>query len=247
MAGKKKPRPIDVFEDNIADAERLIALTGALLNTRERRMRAERRKSFGEILRIAARDRSKLDCVESGDVFVLLKPRGAVLREHFTEPQLRPLLRQAVVAISAAVESYVAEKACSFIGDAMKNPTERLRGMAVSFGDVLQIETQYKRRSWGYRDLIEEHLERESSPSPSKIGIVMSTVGKKGFWPAVDKHRGVARGLSERQLSELYERRNRIAHAADRAGYGRATLSIDQARAYHLNSKEIVEALEAVL
>ena len=140
MARPTKLKPIDVFEDNIGDADRLIGLTRALANTRKRRMRAERRRSFGEVLRIPARDQDRLDCVESDDVFVVLKPNGAIERQDLTESELRPLLRQAVVAISAAVESYVAEKACSYIGSAMKDPSKRLRELSMSLGDVLDVE-----------------------------------------------------------------------------------------------------------
>lgn len=40
-------------------------------------------------------------------------------RSHFTEIELRQLLRQAVVAAAAAVESYVAEKAKTCVADAL--------------------------------------------------------------------------------------------------------------------------------
>ena len=247
MGRKRKLKPIDVFEDNIADAERLIALTRALLNTRKRGMRAERQRRFGEVLRIPVKDRTKLDCVESDDVFVVLKPNGAVRREHFTESELRPLLRQAIVAISAAVEGYVAEKACSYIGTAMRDPPKRLREVALSLGDMLDIDVKYERRGWGYRDLLEEYLAREASPSPSKIGIVMATVGKERFWARIDSRREVKRGTSEKDLDQLYERRNRIAHAADRMGSGRALLTVVEVEEHYSNAKEIVEALEAEL
>jgi RiboL-PSP-HEPN len=95
--------------------------------------------------------------------------------------------------------------------------------------------------------VIEDYLIAEASPSPSKIGIVFSTVGKKGFWSAVDSKRGVPKGTSERQLEELAQRRNRIAHTGDRIGYGRATLTVEDAERHFTNAKEIVEALETAL
>jgi hypothetical protein len=138
VAGVRQPKPIDVFETNIADAERLIALTRALLNTRRYRMRRELRESIGPRLKVPRRDWGKLDCVESEDAFVVLKADGAIKREHFSEPELRPLLRQAVVAIAAAVESYVAAKACTFISKAWETQPDRLRQMAISLGDVFR-------------------------------------------------------------------------------------------------------------
>lgn len=139
-------RPIEVFEDNITDAERLIMLTTVLLNTRTRRMRRERRERLGTAAGVRKRDLDALDCVESADVLVLLKPGGVASRSHFTEPELRPLLRQSVVAIAAAVESYVAEKAGSLVSEALKNPSRRLLDLPLNLEQVLRIESDYERR-----------------------------------------------------------------------------------------------------
>ena len=247
MAGKAQPKPIDVFESNIADAERLIALTRALKNTRTYRMRRELREAVGPVLKLPKKQWDDLDCVESGEVFVVMKGNGTVRREHFTEPELRPLLRQAIVAIAAAVESYVAEKASSFISDAWTVQPERLRAMALSLGDVLDIEARYQRRFWGYRDLVEQFIEREASAHPAKIGIVLSTVGKKGFWAQIDARRKVGKGRSEAELEALAARRNKIAHTGDRVGSKRAALSVDEVEAHFENAKTIVEAMEKVL
>ena len=247
MPGVKQPTPIEVFDSNIADAARLIAMTRALLNTRTYRMRRELRESIGAALNLPKKDWDGLDCVESGEVFVVLKEGGAVQREHFTERELRPLLRQAIVAIAAAVESYVAEKAHSCISDAWDVQPERLRRIAISVGDVLDIEAKYKRRFWGYRGLVEEHLEQEASAHPDKIGIVFSTVGKSGFWGRLDAERGVAKGTSNRQLEALAARRNKIAHTGDRLGSKRATLAIDEVQEHYENAKAIIQTLEKVL
>src|SRR4051812_30320559 len=101
-----KLTPIEVFEDNIGDAERLLHLTRILLNTRTRQMRRERREAFGPAMKLPRKAWPALDCVESSDLLIVLKPDGDADRDHFSEPQLRPLLRQAIVAIAAAVESY---------------------------------------------------------------------------------------------------------------------------------------------
>lgn len=241
--------PLDVFEDNIADADRLIGLTRVLLNTRSRKMRRELRDSFGRMMRLPRRTWQDLDCVESADVFVLLKPDGAAERAHFDEPELRPLLRQAVVAISAAVESYVAEKAASLVSEALRSDPvpPRLAQMAVKFEDVLWVEKNYQRRGWGHRQLIKEHLISEASPDPGQIGKVFSTVGQSGLWAKVDKQRRVAKGTSETQARALAERRNRIAHAADRAGGGRAQLTLSEVESFYDNAKSIVEAMDSVI
>lgn len=143
--------PIDVFEDNIADAERLLHLARVLTNTRKNRMRRELRGAFGTAMGLPRKHHDQLDCVESAELFVIIKPGATGRCDRFTEFELRPLLRQAVVATAAAVESYVAEKACTYIGSAMRSDQlpKRLAAMGVNFGQVVAIERRYKHRGWG--------------------------------------------------------------------------------------------------
>lgn len=249
MPRPRKPSAIEVFEDNIADAQRLIGLTRTLLNTRKRRMRRELRETYGEAMGLRQRDWKSLDCIESDDVFILLKPGRDIERKHFTEPELRPLLRQAVVAIAAAVESYVAEKACSFIGSAfrLEDLPPRFRAIPLTMGEVLDIESSYRRRRWGQRSVVQRWTEAEASPHPDKIGLVMAVVGKSKFWGKTDSQRGKRAGTSRSQLVALSERRNRIAHTGDRLGSRRAALSLEEVEEHFANAKETVEALEQVL
>lgn len=139
MAGRAKLTPLEVFEENIADAQRLLDLTSSLLNKRQRRMRRELRETFGDAMGISQKLWPDLDCVESVELFIILKPKGKATRNHFDEQELRPLLRQAIVAVAAAVESYVAEKACCYISEAMRSdePPRRLLDIPMSLEDVL--------------------------------------------------------------------------------------------------------------
>src|SRR5680860_752012 len=110
MARSPKPSALEAFEANVADAEMLLALSTALKNRRVRRMRAELRERIGEALGVTRGRRGGLDCIESDDLFVVLKTDGRVSRDDLREEALRPLLRQAVVAIAAAIETYVADR-----------------------------------------------------------------------------------------------------------------------------------------
>jgi hypothetical protein len=244
-----KPTPIEAFEDNIADAERLLALARTLTNARKRRMRPELQDRFGEAMKIAKRRRNELDCVESSHLFLVIKPRGGVQREQFSEPQLRPLLRQSIVAVAAAVETYVADKACCYLGDALRRDPRppRLDRISLTLGDLLRMEEQYVRRGWGRRELVRAHIVDLASTDPDVISQVLAMVGKEKFWGRVDQHRKVKGDTSKRELKSLNERRNRIAHSGDRQGTRRAALSQADAEAHFMNGKSIVEALEAVL
>ena len=231
------------------DARQLIELTKALTNRRKRRMRAELREAFGEAMSVPRRHRDELDCVESDQAFVVLKPEGSMTRERFEADALRPLLRQAVVAIAAAVETYVADRACGMVGPALRGLQlpKRLREMAITLGDVKDVEAAYERRNWGYRAIVETTLRKQASAAPNQVGIVFSTVGVDELWKRVDAQRKVKKGTSHGELSALAERRNLIAHSADWSGRGRASLSSAEVDTFFDTSYEIVEAIERVV
>lgn len=88
-----KPTPLEVFEDNITDAERLVHLAHVLTNNRKRGMRRELRGTFGAAMGLSRKHRDQLDCVESSELFVIIKPGATGQRDLFTEGELRPLLR----------------------------------------------------------------------------------------------------------------------------------------------------------
>jgi len=241
--------PSDVFEDTIADAERLVLLSEALQNERKRRMRRERRQAISSAVRTSKRDQQLLDIAENDQVLIVLKPNSRCTAQHFEEIELRPLLRQAVVAIAAAVESYVAEKAKAFVPDACRaqEPPKRLLDITLTVDDLLDIERRYTRRAWGHYALIWQHIDHAASANPASIGKVFSLVGKTGIWKKVDNCRGVKQGESERQLGLLARRRDTIAHTGDRRGGGKAAIDAREVSAYLANARAIVQALEEVL
>lgn len=211
-------------------------------------MREELREKVGAALGVAKKHRAGLDCVESDDLFVVLKPTGSVSRDDLTEEALRPLLRQAVVALCAAVETYVADRVMELFGPIIKQPDlpARLAELPMTVGDWHAIERDYKRRGWGLRDVVQQRVEGLASASPSEVGKLFSAVGVSDLLKKVDQERSVGKGRSSQQLAEIVERRNRIAHAGDRMGRGRATISVDEVDRYTTAAREIVEALEAI-
>lgn len=247
MARTKRLAPLDAFEDNIADAEALVQYAKAFRNQRTRGMRKELRERIGEALKVPSKKRATLDCLESEHLFVVFMPDGGLGRAQFDD--LRPLLRQAVVAACAALETYVADKAMEFVGQALRanQLPRRLREITLTIGHWVDIEQGYDRRAWGIRALVEETIREMSSTAPSRIGEVLGIVGVKDWSKQVDAARKVAAGTTIRKLEELTDRRNRIAHSADRKGQGRATLDLEEVQTYITLIKSVADALEVVL
>lgn len=243
------PTPLDTFNENMSDAEFLVNLASLLENRRARRMRRELREGIGGVLRLTAKETEQLDCVESDGFFVVLKPGSALKREDLQDS--RPLLRQALVAACAAVETYMFDKAMDQIGPLIRYPdrtTDRLKKLTMTLEDWQRIEHNYERRRRGLREVVvKREIAQLASTSPTKVGHILSLVGVRNWATEVDKKRGVRRGDTVAVLDRITVRRNRIAHTADRAGRGRAHLTVDEVRQDLLALKSFVAAVEDIL
>lgn len=244
----KKLSPYQAFKDNMRDAEALLSYARAFQNKRSRRMRKELRSRVGHALRIKGSQREALDCLESKDLFVVFMPKGDLDRDLFSNQQ--PLLRQSLVAACAALETYVADKAMEFVGPALKADElpSRMKAISLTVGNWASIEGKYTRRGWGIREIVGDHLRETSSTAPNKIGFVLSTIGVKGGWSKqVDSLRSVEPGTTVRELDDITERRNRIAHSADRKGRGRMSSKLKEVEQQIAAIQEVVYALEELL
>ena len=242
----RKPTPIEAYEGNMADARRLVSYARALENQRSnRRMRVELRRRLGGALEYPQRQHDDIDGIESSDLFVVLKPGSSLTRSDFEDRS--PLLRQALVAACAAFETYLADKAMTRLSDVLKGDElpRRLRDIPLTVGRWRGIE-RYERRSWGIRSVIEEHIREHSSTAPSKVGEVLATVGVTNWAKRVDAYRKVAKEQTDKDLKLLTERRNRIAHAADRKGRGRSPIDVGEVERHLAVLDEVVRALEAI-
>ena len=247
MTGVRKPKSREAFDLNMSDAETLVSIAKLLENERINRMRAELRTRIGNALRIPKAKHSTLECLENRQVFITFKPGSAHLRGSLTHENLRPLLRQALVAGCAAVETYVADRTMELLGPVLraKEKPPRLLELTMTVQQYLKVQS-YQRKNWGLRDLVEDQVLLKASTSPSSRGVLMSMVGAPRVWAAVDAKRGVAKGGSEKALETITQRRNRIAHSGDRQGRGRAPITVGEVERDLACLVDIVSALDHV-
>ena len=95
--------------------------------------------------------------------------------------------------------------------------------------------------------MIEKYIRETSSTAPNSVGFVLSTIGVKNWATRIDDLRRVGKGTTVRELDEITERRNRIAHAADRKGRGRASAKFDEILPQVVILKEVVDAINELL
>lgn len=110
MGNRPKNSAREAFDLNIADAQILVELAKLLSNRRSRHMRVERRAKIGQALAIPKRRWDSLACIENDRVFVTFKPGHSDWCDRLDDAGLRPLLRQALVAACAAVETFRADR-----------------------------------------------------------------------------------------------------------------------------------------
>lgn len=249
VAGRSKPSPVEAFELNIADAQWLLDTARALTNQRTRRMRSEMREKVGEALGIAQRHRQGLDCIESSDIFVVIKPGGVVRRDHVRD--LSPLYRQAVVAACAALETYVVDAVLERIGPVVRRRGElppRLGELSLTVDDWKRINDGYKYTRRGLREHVLAPRVREIvSTAPRQVGLALNMINISDWAKKVDLARRKPKGTTVEELDELTRRRNRIAHQGDRRGYGRARITQEETQGYVGIAKGVAEAIEVVL
>ncbi len=164
------------------------------------------------------------------------------------EPPARALLRQAIVAAAAAVESYVAVKAAACLPDALaaKKLPDRLGKLEMPLEKALTAARGRSPRS-AFQSWAAQALEDQASADPGVIGAVFSAVGEGKILQRCDSERMVDRGTSERQMKELASRRNQIAHRGDRTAQGRRKLAVNHVETHVRNARQVAEALEKIL
>jgi len=232
----------------MADAELLLTLAQMLQNDRKRRMRSELRSKVGAALGIPKRSWPQIECLENKQVFVAFKPGAGNLASGLDEAALRPLLRQAVVAACAAVETFVADRVIEHYGKAIKlEPVPpRLLGLTMTVDDWLRIDTIYTRRKWGLRQIVELEIREKSSPTPDVIGQLFSMVAVKDVFKRIDIRRKLDIGTMAKELDAIRLRRNKIAHEGDRAGRGRAGITVAEVEKYLRQVGSIIDGMDAV-
>lgn len=248
-------RAFQNFQINIRDAELLLGYTRAFSNRRTRAMRRELRESelrekVGEAIGVPKKRWDALDCIESGDLFVVFLPDGHPSKDEFGDH--KPLLRSSLVAACAALETYVADLTMPFVGRLITNRKHRklpprLKDINLTLGQWIEIE-EFRRGGKGIKNrVVTPYINEMSSTAPNKIGKLLAIIDVRDWAKRVDKKRGFENGTTEKELIEITERRNLIVHTADRKGRGRGSLKEKDVDRYLENIKSIVNALESVL
>jgi len=230
------------------DAHLLVDLAVALDNFRARRMRKELREKVGAAVGMPKAQWEKMDCIESDEFFLVLKPDSGWTRDHLQDRS--PLLRQAVVAAAAAFETYLADRVIGRIREIMRDKDDfpsRLSKVAMTIEQWRSIE-DYTYHWRGITEVVlQPHVREQASSAPSQVGTLMSMIGIDQWSKTLDSARHLKMGTTVKQLTELTDRRNRIAHEGDRRGHSRAPIDPEWVRSVLDNVENLAKTIESTL
>jgi len=129
------------------------------------------------------------------------------------------LLRQAVVVACTAVESFfwdsLRENALTIVRARRRGADETLRGITLTLDDYLSLEN-YAEPDKRLEQIILKNFERKTLYSTESIDNIAKILTVNNFWEDICKKCGQSINDIRRNLDEIIQRRNQIAHRADR-------------------------------
>lgn len=133
------------------------------------------------------------------------------------------LLRQAVVVSCSALESFIwdilRENALTVIKARGRRADDTLKNITLTLDDYLSLE-DYDDPDNRLRQIILNRFERGSLYDLAKVDEIMQILTVKNFWNQIVAKTGIADKEIKGHLTELIQRRNKIAHRADRPDEG---------------------------
>jgi len=133
------------------------------------------------------------------------------------------MLRQAVVVSCGALESFVwdilRENALTVIKARGRRADDTLKNITLTLDDYLSLE-DYDDPDDRLRQIILNRFERGSLYDLAKVDEIMQILTVKNFWNQMAVKTGIPDKEIKSHLTELIQRRNKIAHRADRPDEG---------------------------
>ena len=136
------------------------------------------------------------------------------------------LLRQTVVVGCSALESFVwdilRENTLTVVKARGRKADDSLKTITLTLDDYLSLQ-DYTDPDERLKEIILKRFERGSLYDLAKIDEIMAILTVKNFWKNVAEHTGFEDRMIRSQLTDLIQRRNQIAHRADRPEEGETT------------------------
>lgn len=162
---------------------------------------------------------SVLRHARNDQVVLVAKATAPIPPSLLVQDGINFLLRQAVVVACTALESFfwdaLRENVLTIVRARRRGADESLRKLTLSLDDYLSLEG-YDDPDVRLRQIILKNFERGTLYDASSIEEIAKILTVKDFWAKVAAKTGNPDKEIKRHIGEIIQRRNQIAHRADR-------------------------------
>ncbi len=202
------------FKKAHSRAEYLHKLAVGMTNIRQRKMRRDWAKTFGNIMHW--NNDANFDRIDGKDVVLIIKPGASLKRSDFDHSSVGDLYRAALVLAVSAMDAYYHAKVLHYIiaESKKKSASKSLLNTKITVEDFVRGNTM-KRRNAALRSAMERHLSYESFQAPEKIKNALNLIGVEDFWTKVARKMNLQKKEVTRKIEGIVKRRNQVAHEGD--------------------------------
>ena len=184
-----------------------------------------KKKDLRDDLRLAictfwgAPENTSLQHVCNDRVLVLAKAANPIPESLTIEGSLDFLLRETIVVACTALEAFfwdaLRENVLTIVRARKSGADESLKNLTFTLGDYISLQ-QYEDQDLRLRQIILKNFERRTLYDVDSIEAIVKTLTIKNFWEEIEKVTGEKASNLRKLIGELIQRRNQIAHRADR-------------------------------
>jgi hypothetical protein len=210
-------RAYDLAIQNFSVAEHLLQLHELFRELHEEAADESLRLAVCRCL--ALPDQTALRHARNDQLVLLAKATAPIPHSLLVPDGINFLLRQAVVVACTALESFfwdaLRENVLTIVRARKRGADESIRKLTLTLDDYLSLEG-YADPEVRLQQIILKNFERGTLYDASSIERIATTLTVKDFWKQVSKKCGSPDNDIKRQIGELINRRNQVAHRADR-------------------------------
>lgn len=212
---------LTLFNQNFAVAESLLQLYQLFHGMKKTDIKEELRLAVCSFW--GTPENTALHPAINDRIFVLAKAATPIPESLTMEGGSDYLLREAIVVACTALEAFfwdsLRENVLTIVKARRSGADEFLRNLTFTLGEYISIQ-QYEDPDLRLKQIILKNFERRVLYDVSSIESIAQVLTIKNFWDQIENITAEKASNLRKQIGELIQRRNLIAHRADRPEEG---------------------------
>lgn len=208
---------ITLFNQNFAVAESLMQLYQLFNGLQKKDLREDLRLAVCALWNTPTN--AALHHASNDRVLVLARSLTTIPEYLSIDNGLDFLLRQAVVVACTALESFfwdvLRENVLTVVRARRSNADESITSLKFTLGDYISLQ-QYDDQELRLKQLILNNFKRSTLYDDRAFDNIAKILTVRNFWKEVERITGESEEQLKKKTNELVQRRNQIAHRADR-------------------------------